>query len=383
MGTFMEDHSTSFVFRPFRLDPDERRVSRNSEVVPLTPKEFDTLLVLVEAEGRVVGKEELIGRVWPDSYVGDGSLARNISVLRKALGEEVIETLPKKGYRISVPVSRLAVARSAVVSKPGVESNAEATHSDAGASREGAVRWWTRRAVAWPAIAGVVLVFMVFRLVDLNSAKMSLSAASATPIRSILIQKEGALDPLDEGFRLARPQGQYPQAIFNRETNGWDRWRIVSDDQNYYYRILSAAERDFAVQSDWKLTCVCAIESGAGEADIDLAGKGARFDMEFLQEGNRYFVALVNQLSPDLKWDQKIEFPGAGDVAHPHTYELRYDHLNQTASLWIDGQRTVSGYRGYFQFQDDSKPGVTFGTFIYGHAPKGSFVSRRVRFEAK
>ena len=145
---------------------------------------------------------------------------------------------------------------------------------------------------------------------------------------------------------------------------------------------LSAAERDFALQRDWKLTCVCAVESGAGEADIDLAGKGPRFDMEFLQEGNRYFVALVNQLSPDLKWDQKIEFPGVGDVAHPHTYELRYDHVTQTASLWIDGQRTASGYRGYHQFQDDSKPSLTFGTFIYGYAPKGSFVSRRVQFEA-
>jgi hypothetical protein len=218
---------------------------------------------------------------------------------------------------------------------------------------------------------------MVFREVRFEVP----ASASTPPIQSILIQKEGALDPLDEGFKLARPQGQYPQAIYNRETNGWDRWRIVSDDQNYYYRILSAAERDFALQRDWKLTCVCAVESGAGEADIDLAGKGARFDMEFLQEGNRYFVGLVNQLSPDLKWYQKAEFPGVGDVAHPHTYELRYDHLTQTASLWIDGQRTASGYRGYHQFQDDSKPSFSFGTFIYGHAPKGSFVSRRVRFE--
>ena len=235
--------------------------------------------------------------------------------------------------------------------------------------------------MVWSTIASVALILVVFSFVGINSAKITSSAASVAPIRSILIQKEGAIDPLDEGFKLARPQGQYPQAIYNRETNGWDRWRIVSDDQNYYYRILSAAERDFALQRDWKLTCVCAVENGAGEADIDLAGKGPRFDMEFLQEGNRYFVALVNQLSPDLKWDQKIEFPGVGDVAHPHTYELRYDHITQTASLWIDDQQKGSGYRGYHQFQDDSKPAMSFGTFIYGHAPKGSFVSRRVRFE--
>ena len=377
-----DNHTSIFAFHSFCLDPAKRLLkSGDGQIVSLTPKEFDTLLVLVEALGSVVDKEELIARVWPDSYVGDGSLSRNISVLRKALGTEVIETLPKKGYRISVPVSRAEVTRDLPGANSSVESNEQPSPPESRREMKPATRWWARRSRVWLAMASLVLILVVFRLVGIKSAKMPSAAASVAPIRSILIQKEGALDPLDEGFRLARPQGQYPQAIFNRETNGWDRWRIVSDDQNYYYRVLSAAERDFALQRDWTLTCVCAVESGAGEADIDLAGKGARFDMELLQEGNRYFVALVNQLSPDLKWDQKIEFPGAGDVAHPHTYELRYDHLTQTASLWIDGQRKTSGYRGYHQFQDDSKPSFTFGTFIYGQAPKGSFVSRRVRFE--
>jgi len=378
----MPDTRSTFIFSPYRLDPDERHLSRDGDLLPLTPKEFDTLLILVEAAGRVVEKEELIRRVWPDSYVGDSSLARNISVLRRVLGTQVIETLPKKGYRISVPVIKAVATHDLPGAASRVESNEQPPAPESRRAMEPATRWWTRRSRVWVAMTSVVLILVVFRVVGIISAKMTSSAASV-PIRSILIQKEGSLDPLDEGFRLARPQGQYPQAIYNRETNGWDRWRIVSDDQNYYFHILSAAERDFALQRDWKLTCVCAVESGAGEADIDLAGKGARFDMEFLQEGNRYFVALVNQLSPDLKWDQKIEFPGAGDVAHPHTYELRYDHVTQTASLWIDGQQAASGYRGYHQFQDDSKPSFTFGTFIYGKAPKGSFVSRRVRFEAQ
>jgi DNA-binding winged helix-turn-helix (wHTH) protein len=379
----MGDNDTSvFAFHAFCLDPAKRLLrSGDGQIVSLTPKEFDTLLVLVEALGSVVNKDELIARVWPDSYVGEGSLARNISVLRKALGTEVIETLPKKGYRISVPVSRAEVTCDLPGVNLTVESNEQPSPPESRRAMEPATRWWARRSRVWLAMASVVLILVVFRFGSIMSAKMTSAAASVAPIRSILIQKEGALDPLDEGFKLARPQGPYPQAIFNRETNGWDRWRIVSDDQNYYYRILTAAEKDFALHRDWRLTCVCAVESGAGEADIDLAGKGARFDMEFLQEGDRYFVALVNQLSPDLKWDQKIEFAGVGDVAHPHTYELRYDHVTQTASLWIDGQQTASGYRGYHQFQDDSKPSLTFGTFIYGYAPNGSFVSRRVRFE--
>ena len=95
-----------FTFGAFCLHPGERKLTRDGQPLFLTPKEFDTLLILVEAEGRVVHKEEMIARVWPDSYVGDGSLARNISVLRKALREEVIETLPRLGYRLAIPVTR-------------------------------------------------------------------------------------------------------------------------------------------------------------------------------------------------------------------------------------------------------------------------------------
>jgi DNA-binding winged helix-turn-helix (wHTH) protein/tetratricopeptide (TPR) repeat protein len=95
----------SFTFGPFRLHPREGTLTRAGEPVPLTPKEFDTLLTLVEAGGRVVCREEIIDRVWPDSYVGDGSLARNISVLRKTLGAQVIETISRRGYRLTMPVS--------------------------------------------------------------------------------------------------------------------------------------------------------------------------------------------------------------------------------------------------------------------------------------
>lgn len=368
----MNDHeTTTFLFAPFRMDPARRLLTRDDQPIALKPKEFDTLLVLVKEDGRVVDKDDLMARVWPDSYVTDGSLAKNVSVLRKALGDGVIETHRGRGYRIALPV-----VSAAVIHEPSPANDVSRPPNVLTQT----MGRWPRRTIVFISAATTVLVisllavrFLLFRTANL---------VTAPPVRSILIQKEGALDPLNEGFTLFRPQGQYPQAMYNRETNGWDRWRIASDDQDYYYRILSAAERDFALQKDWKLTCICAVESGAGEADIDLAGKGARFDMEFLQEGDRYFVALVNQLSPDLKWEHKVEFPGAGDVAHPHTYELRYDHVTQTASLWIDGQQKASGYRGYHQFQDDSKPGISFGTFIYGHAPKGSFVSRTVRFEA-
>ena len=93
-----------FEFDAFRLDARERRLLRHGEPVPLEPKVFETLLMLVRHERRLVGKAELMQAVWPDSFVEESNLTRNISVLRKALspragGPEYIETVAKFGYR--------------------------------------------------------------------------------------------------------------------------------------------------------------------------------------------------------------------------------------------------------------------------------------------
>jgi DNA-binding winged helix-turn-helix (wHTH) protein/tetratricopeptide (TPR) repeat protein len=101
----------SYKFGPFRIDPTERLLLRGERVVPLAPKAFDTLLVLVENSGHTVEKDELMRRLWPDSFVEESSLAQNIFRLRKALGEDpseyhYIETIPKRGYRFAAPVTQ-------------------------------------------------------------------------------------------------------------------------------------------------------------------------------------------------------------------------------------------------------------------------------------
>src|SRR3982751_3589541 len=100
-----------YAFGAFRLDASERVLLGERGVVPLTPKAFDTLLVLVENSGHVIGKEELMRRVWPDSFVEENNLAQNISMLRKAFGEDggqkYIETVPKRGYRFSAEVEEV------------------------------------------------------------------------------------------------------------------------------------------------------------------------------------------------------------------------------------------------------------------------------------
>jgi TolB-like protein/DNA-binding winged helix-turn-helix (wHTH) protein/lipoprotein NlpI len=93
-----------YVFGPFRADPLKRILLREGQPVPLTAKAFDILLVLLEAQGETLTKDELMHRVWPDTVVEEGNLSRNISTLRKALGESpdehrYIVTLPGLGYR--------------------------------------------------------------------------------------------------------------------------------------------------------------------------------------------------------------------------------------------------------------------------------------------
>src|SRR5579863_7667167 len=145
-----------FTFGPFRLSPDEATLTRDGQPLSLTPKEFDTLLALVEAQGRLVKKEELLSRVWPDSYVGDGSLARNVSVLRKALGDDVIETIPRRGYRIAIPVSRLSPGFECPDTTAPAESPVQPVRPDLEASNG-----WRKQYVIAASIAGLILITLI------------------------------------------------------------------------------------------------------------------------------------------------------------------------------------------------------------------------------
>src|SRR5687768_13328543 len=104
-----EQKSYYYEFGRFRLDARERVLLRDRDLVPLTPKVFEILLALVEQSGHVVEKDYLMKRVWPDTFVEEGNLTQNISLLRKALGEtqggvQFIETISRRGYRFVATV---------------------------------------------------------------------------------------------------------------------------------------------------------------------------------------------------------------------------------------------------------------------------------------
>jgi DNA-binding winged helix-turn-helix (wHTH) protein/TolB-like protein len=110
-AVFMAQHENrSYEFGRFRLNPAERVLLREGEPVPLTPKVFDILITLVENSGQVVGKDDLMKKVWPTTFVEEGNLTQNVSLLRKALGEsaggaQFIETVPRRGYRFVAQIS--------------------------------------------------------------------------------------------------------------------------------------------------------------------------------------------------------------------------------------------------------------------------------------
>lgn len=99
-----------YEFGEFRLDVSERVLLRESEAVPLTPKVFDLLVVLVENHGHLLTKDEIISSLWADSFVEEANLNVNMSALRRSLGEtpgeqRFIETVPRQGYRFVAEVS--------------------------------------------------------------------------------------------------------------------------------------------------------------------------------------------------------------------------------------------------------------------------------------
>jgi len=111
-----------YEFGPFRMDPDKQTLLRENVAVPVTPKAFETLLVLVRRSRDVVSKEDLLKEVWPDSFVEESNLSQNIFLLRKALGDtaenrQYIVTLPGRGYRFAVSVRTVTEQGEALVAQ--------------------------------------------------------------------------------------------------------------------------------------------------------------------------------------------------------------------------------------------------------------------------
>ena len=118
MASFPAGGNTSpiYTFGRYRLDPGRRLLARDGEPVPLTPKAFDTLVLLVENDGRLLSKDEMMTALWPDTFVTEANLTQMIFKLRRALGDAAdgqpfIVTVPGRGYRFGAVAERASADR--------------------------------------------------------------------------------------------------------------------------------------------------------------------------------------------------------------------------------------------------------------------------------
>ena len=137
-----------YEFGPFRVDPEKELLIRGDETVSLTPKTFQILLVLMRHKKEVVTKDELMKEVWPDTFVEEANLSRNIFLLRKALGEspqdhQYILTVPGRGYRFAEEVQVVSEQELGIVAASHAKVQVELSETG---------RW------RWPAATAVVLL---------------------------------------------------------------------------------------------------------------------------------------------------------------------------------------------------------------------------------
>jgi eukaryotic-like serine/threonine-protein kinase len=169
-----------YEFGSFRLEPAERRLLREGEEVPLPPKAFDLLVVLVSRSGHLVSKEDLLKEVWPGTFVEEASLSYTVSVLRKALQTEAdqvryIDTVQRLGYRFTHDVRTVMAdtlegeTGTASPKSPPPEQKPPTSSLSAVAER---LRYWVGGKLLWSAaVAGALLVLGLAAVVLFRHAR--------------------------------------------------------------------------------------------------------------------------------------------------------------------------------------------------------------------
>jgi DNA-binding winged helix-turn-helix (wHTH) protein/Tol biopolymer transport system component len=239
-----------YAFGPFRLDCRTRQLSRNGEVVGLTPKAFDTLRALVTRRDRVVEKDELMKLVWPDSFVGEDSLTQNIATLRKALGDpsdqpQFIATVPRRGYRFIAAVQAPQGETPLVTPIPGL---ADAIEGGAPAPTDTRLRdqhrmvpedpsrdwasqtWWVPM---WLAISTIgIVVAMILAITSVRRAQPTPpSRFVVSPDRgATLTSSSGSLSPDGRHLAFVAQDSTNMPLLWVRDLDSLEARKIVGTD---------------------------------------------------------------------------------------------------------------------------------------------------------
>jgi Tol biopolymer transport system component/DNA-binding winged helix-turn-helix (wHTH) protein len=210
----------SYEFGSFRLDVAEHMLLHDGHPVPLTPKHFDLLRVLVQNCGHLVEKERLLQAIWPDSFVEEGALNRSVSVLRKILSEDpdgrkYIETVPKRGYRfVATVVESLHTTAPAAPPASRIEIGTIDARSHERAHPSDTPLSPGRVLLRWTATAGAIITVVALSyaaLVRIESTAPIPPSFAATHRQVTFTGKEGDPSLSPDGRRIAYVSGGTPE----------------------------------------------------------------------------------------------------------------------------------------------------------------------------
>jgi DNA-binding winged helix-turn-helix (wHTH) protein/Tol biopolymer transport system component len=244
----------TFVFGQFRVDVTTYELWRNDDLVTISPKAFDTLLILVRNRIRAVGKDELMDMVWPDSNVTEDSLTQCISTLRRALGDDpnhprFIATVSRRGYRFIAPVSEILSAVPSQTDSPAPAEKAPAAPPAQALPAVPAPLPWLRRHRTLGAVAIVLLAGIGVALVSFLNGRLAASArtrsAAIGRLRFTVEAPDGA--EFNSGAVLS-PDGRYLAFVAEDVRTGGIRLGLNSLDSSET-RLLPAT--DGASQPFW------------------------------------------------------------------------------------------------------------------------------------
>ena len=202
-----------YEFGSFRLNPADHSLLCDERRVPLTPKSFEILVMLVERNGSLVTKDELMKRIWPDSFVEEANLTVNVSALRKTLGDtpghqQYIETVPNLGYRFIAPVSTVPTSTSIVPTQPSTTHEEPISVTPVDTKQPVLVE--TKRVVPWRRIllglvALVVAAVLIFVFWQLRKTASSQKISTEPRRLAILPFRNLKPDPASDflGYSLA------------------------------------------------------------------------------------------------------------------------------------------------------------------------------------
>lgn len=252
--------SRIYEFGEFRLEAENLLLLRNGEIVQLPIKAVQILLALVEANGRVMKKEEILERVWADTFIEESNLSHHVAALRRALGEEknskkFIETIPRRGYRFIAPVTEIESGtdeviisertRTQIIEEEEIEINEpiESINAETIAPETSALPQTARKsrrnrrsAVLFVTIAVVALAAIGFAFYKFwNPAPINFEAKKTTRLTSSGRVKAAAISP--DGKFIAYSQEEFDgrQSLWMQHIGSESKAQIAAPAEIEFY----------------------------------------------------------------------------------------------------------------------------------------------------